>query len=218
MLSGRHAMMTDFGIARALSNAVSQDTLTTAGVTIGTPTYMSPEQAAAEQNIGHRSDIYSVGVLAYELLTGRPPPEADTTRGVIMGHITAQPNPLASSRDDLPPVLVEVVERCLEKEPANRWQGADEIVSRLEIIASSASKPFSSMRPRAILVGSRFRNRWEACLFRDCPASERHLPHGIHRKARDRADDVVHEAVALCTQHPPRQSPPGLITSTSLPA
>ena len=73
MLSGRHALVTDFGVAKAISEATGRNTVTTLGVAVGTPTYMSPEQAAADPHVDHRSDIYSVGVMAYEMLSGRPP-------------------------------------------------------------------------------------------------------------------------------------------------
>jgi len=73
LLSGRHAMVTDFGVAKAVSDSTGAQTLTTAGVALGTPTYMSPEQAAADPMVDHRADIYAVGILGYELLTGRPP-------------------------------------------------------------------------------------------------------------------------------------------------
>ena len=70
MLSGRHALVTDFGVAKAISEATGRNTITTLGVAVGTPTYMSPEQAAADPHVDHRSDIYSVGVMAYEMLSG----------------------------------------------------------------------------------------------------------------------------------------------------
>src|SRR5688500_7146387 len=78
MLAGRHAVVTDFGVARAVSEATAGNTLTTLGVALGTPAYMSPEQATADPDVDHRSDIYSVGVLAYEMLVGQPPFAART--------------------------------------------------------------------------------------------------------------------------------------------
>ena len=74
MLSGRHAVVTDFGVAKAVSEATGRQMVTTAGVALGTPSYMAPEQAAADENIDHRADIYALGAMGYELLTGRPSP------------------------------------------------------------------------------------------------------------------------------------------------
>ncbi|HEX6091218.1 MAG TPA: serine/threonine-protein kinase, partial [Gemmatimonadales bacterium] len=73
MLSGRHALVMDFGVAKAVSEATGKNALTTAGVALGTPTYMAPEQAAADPHLDHRVDIYALGAMGYELLAGRPP-------------------------------------------------------------------------------------------------------------------------------------------------
>src|SRR4030095_13700227 len=72
LLAGHHALVTDFGVSKALSNATGESALTSAGIALGTPAYMAPEQATADPGVDHRADIYSVGALAYELLTGRP--------------------------------------------------------------------------------------------------------------------------------------------------
>src|SRR5207342_3609582 len=83
MLTGRHALVTDFGVAKAISEATGRQQLTTAGVALGTPSYMAPEQAAADPNLDHRVDIYAVGCLGYELLTGRPPFVRTTPQEVL---------------------------------------------------------------------------------------------------------------------------------------
>jgi serine/threonine-protein kinase len=80
MLSERHAVVTDFGVAKAVTEATGRHQLTTAGVALGTPAYMAPEQASADPNIDHRADIYAVGALAYELLTGRRLPGTRSSR------------------------------------------------------------------------------------------------------------------------------------------
>ncbi len=152
MLSDRHALMMDFGIAKALSEAAGRDTLTKTGMTLGTPTYMSPEQASAEPHIDRRSDIYSFGVVAYEVLTGVPPFKSDTTRGVLMAHVMTAPAPVAARRPDVPPVLAALVQRCLEKEPANRWQTADEIAAELENAARTSAVPARATRRRGVFV------------------------------------------------------------------
>jgi serine/threonine protein kinase len=87
MLSGRHALVTDFGVAKAVSEATGSNRLTTAGVALGTPAYMAPEQAAADPHLDHRVDIYAVGAMGYELLSGRPP---DPGRVERVGSIPRQ--------------------------------------------------------------------------------------------------------------------------------
>ncbi|SVD21280.1 uncharacterized protein METZ01_LOCUS374134, partial [marine metagenome] len=94
MLSGRHASVMDFGVAKAVGESRSPGHETTVGVALGTPTYMAPEQAAAEPNVDQRADIYAVGVVGYEILTGRPPFSARTTTGILAAHVTQAPVPI----------------------------------------------------------------------------------------------------------------------------
>ena len=136
MISGRHALVADFGVAKAVSRATVATDLTTAGVALGTPTYMSPEQAAADEQVDHRSDIYAVGVLAYELLTGRPPFLGTTPQMVLSAHLSDTPDPLTKYRKSVPPQLEQLVLRCLEKEPADRWQSAEDLLPLLEAMAT----------------------------------------------------------------------------------
>jgi serine/threonine-protein kinase len=124
-------MVTDFGIAKALSGA-SGATLTGAGVAIGTPSYMSPEQAAGEKVIDGRSDIYSLGICAYQMATGRLPFKAPNVAGILMKQIT-EPAPLVSGlRQDVPEDLGLAISRCLEKDPQNRWPTAEALHRALE--------------------------------------------------------------------------------------
>ena len=122
MLSGRHALVTDFGVAKAISEATGREKLTTAGVALGTPSYMAPEQASGDPHIDHRADIYAVGVLAYELLAGRVPFAGPTPQAVLSAHITETPEPVTKHRQAVPPALALLVMRVLEKKPADRWQ------------------------------------------------------------------------------------------------
>ena len=109
MLAERHALLMDFGVAKALTDATAHADLTSAGISLGTPTYMAPEQAAADPHIDHRVDIYAVGVLAYEMLTGAPPFKG-TPQAVIGAHISTPPAPLGAGippgdrghRDEVP--------------------------------------------------------------------------------------------------------------------
>jgi len=135
MLSGRHALVMDFGVAKAVSEATGRQSLTTVGVALGTPTYMAPEQATADPHVDHRADIYAVGVIAYELLTGRPPFTGNTPQQVIAAHVTQAPDHVTRHRAAVPAPLAELVMRCLEKKPADRFQSAHQLLDRFEELA-----------------------------------------------------------------------------------
>ncbi|MFL5475033.1 MAG: protein kinase domain-containing protein [Gemmatimonadales bacterium] len=124
-------MVTDFGIAKALSTA-SGATLTGVGVAIGTPAFMSPEQAAGERNIDGRSDLYSLGVVTYQMLTGKLPFNAPSVAGILMKQITEAAPDIRRSRPDIPDDLALAVARCLEKDPESRWPTADALRRALE--------------------------------------------------------------------------------------
>jgi len=115
------ALVTDFGIARA---AESDSHLTATGVAVGTPAYMSPEQALGEREVDGRSDIYSLGIVAYQMLAGALPFTAVNTPAMMMKHVSEMPRPLMQVRPDLPPGLAAAVERALAKRPEDRWQTA----------------------------------------------------------------------------------------------
>jgi serine/threonine-protein kinase len=135
MLSGRHALVMDFGVAKAVSSAGGEK-LTTVGVAVGTPTYMSPEQAMGEEQVDHRSDIYSLGVLGYELLAGKPPFGGKTAQAVLSSHVLEPPAEITEVRSAVSQALAELIMRCLEKNPADRWQSAEEILHQLEALAT----------------------------------------------------------------------------------
>jgi len=135
MLSGRHALVTDFGVAKAVSDAGGEK-LTTVGVAVGTPTYMSPEQATGELHVDQRSDIYALGILGYELLTGKPPFVAPTAQAVLSAQVLERPVPVSERRPAVPQPLSDLLQRCLEKDPADRWQTAEEVLQALESIAT----------------------------------------------------------------------------------
>jgi eukaryotic-like serine/threonine-protein kinase len=127
--SGR-PMVTDFGIARAISEGDSR--LTATGIAIGTPTYMSPEQAAGERTIDGRSDLYSLGILGYQMLIGEPPFIANSTPAILVKHISERPTPIDQRRADVPQDLARVIMMLLEKDPANRFPSAAAVVTALD--------------------------------------------------------------------------------------
>jgi Tol biopolymer transport system component len=158
MLSGRHALVADFGVAKAVVEATGRQTLTTAGVALGTPTYMAPEQAAADPHMDHRADLYAFGVLAYEMVTGRPPFEGESPQAVLLAHLTESPVPVTEAREKIPQPLAALIMRCLEKKPADRAQTADEVLAVLEVLAT----PSGGITPTATMpvVGVRKRVSW----------------------------------------------------------
>ena len=138
MLSGRHAAVTDFGVAKAVS-ASAGDKLTTVGIAVGTPQYMAPEQAMAEANIDHRVDLYAVGVMGYEMLSGHAPFEATTAHAILSAHVLEKPKDVREWRPNVPPLLAEALLKCLAKNAADRWQSADELLAQLDQVAATPS-------------------------------------------------------------------------------
>ena len=132
LVSGRHAMVMDFGVAKAVTESTGAHQLTSVGVALGTPSYMAPEQATADPQMDGRVDIYALGVLAYEMLTGLPPFHGLSPQQTLAAHVTQAPTPLGQRRPGLSPVLEGVVMRCLEKRASDRFQTADDLVAALE--------------------------------------------------------------------------------------
>ena len=139
LLSGDAAMVTDFGVAKALrvSTDVVDEQTTSGGVAMGTAAYMAPEQASADPALDHRADLYAFGVLAYELLTGQPPFVGRTPQALLSAHVAEAPEPVTRRRPALPPAIAELVMRCLEKRPADRPQSATDIIRVLDELSPS---------------------------------------------------------------------------------
>jgi serine/threonine-protein kinase len=161
LLSGRHALVTDFGVAKAVSEATGRQQLTTAGVALGTPAYMAPEQATADPGIDHRADLYALGVMGYELIAGRPPFSGRTSQEVLAAQVTQPPPPLGAVRPTCPPGLAAVLMRCLEKRPADRWQSADELLAQLEpLLTPSGGTTPAATRPVAAVASPARLTSW----------------------------------------------------------
>src|SRR5213595_3607230 len=140
-------VVTDFGIAKALSSSTGSTTLTATGVAIGTPHYMSPEQAAGDREIDGRSDIYSLGVVAYQMLAGELPFQAPTVPGILMKQITERAPLVTDRRPEVPEDLAACVMRSLEKDPEDRWPTADALRRALEARSATLYKPRRSSGP-----------------------------------------------------------------------
>jgi tetratricopeptide (TPR) repeat protein len=156
LLSERHALVTDFGVATAVTVAAGRAELAATGLALGTPAYMAPEQAVAHEQIDHRADIYAVGALGYEILTGRPPFVGDSPQQVLAAQVRQQPEPVTSHRDSVPATLEQLIMRCLEKKPESRWQSAEEMLPQLE--------EFKTSPAATVLTGSRGRKSLIATL------------------------------------------------------
>lgn len=156
LLSGGSAMVTDFGVAKALSASSNAEHagMTSLGVALGTPAYMSPEQASADPSVDHRADIYSFGVFAYELLTGQPPFAGRTPQSLLAAHVAEAPEAINKRRASLPPALAALVMRCLEKRPADRPQSASEVVHVLDEITTptGGSRRWGALAAAVVLV------------------------------------------------------------------
>ena len=137
LFEGR-ALVADFGIAHAIREAGGEN-LTATGFLIGTPNYMSPEQASGERVVDGRSDVFSLGSMLYEMLTGEAPFVAPTAAAIMARILTAAPRPLEEQRPDLPPALVRAVMRSLNKAPADRWATAGEFAAALRGAVASYS-------------------------------------------------------------------------------
>ena len=150
LFSGRHALVTDFGVAKAVASSSGAGTLTSLGMALGTPAYMAPEQAAGDPTVDHRADLYAVGALGYELLAGRPPFSGLSPQGMLAAQVTATPDPVTQHRDTVPPALAALIMRCLAKHPADRPQSAEELVGQLEALAT----PTGGITPEQAAVSS----------------------------------------------------------------
>jgi serine/threonine protein kinase/tetratricopeptide (TPR) repeat protein len=158
LLTGGHAVVADFGIARAIQEAVDPDALTSAGLVIGTPAYMSPEQAGGDTTLDGRSDVYSLGCVLYEMLGGDPPFTGSSVQAVLARHRLDQAPSLRTIRKAVPESVEQAVMRALQKTPADRFATAEQFAEALhprhsgELAGLGAPAP--RLRSRQLLIGT----------------------------------------------------------------
>jgi len=159
LVSGHHALVADFGVAKALGAASPDGYSTLEGIALGTPTYMAPEQATADPHIDYRADLYALGVVGYEMLTGQPPFPGLVGQAAVAANLTRPAPPVTQIRPSTPAALASLVMRCLEKHPADRWQSAGEILRRLELMSSATGAAVPTIVPETTRRAGRPR-RW----------------------------------------------------------
>ena len=151
LLASGAAVVTDFGVAKALSMSRQQQnarnsapTMTGIGTSLGTPAYMAPEQAAADPSTDHRADLYALGIVAYEMLTGAPPFHGRSPQALLAAQLSEKPAPLTSRRYDVSLPLSTLVMQCLEKEPAKRPRTANDVLRALDEPGVQVSDAFQA--------------------------------------------------------------------------
>ena len=151
---GSHSLVTDFGVAKALSASMPHSGTTSVGIAIGTPAYMAPEQLAADPTADHRMDLYAVGLLAYELLTGTQPFSGSSPQATMAAQLTRMPEPLEEACPGVPPQLAALVMRLLAKHPDDRPATAAAALGELESFATptgaSTTAPTSGEREASV--------------------------------------------------------------------
>ncbi len=164
LLTRHHALVTDFGVAKALAassrpgdDANTTELTTSVGLALGTPAYMSPEQAAADPDVDARADLYALGVVAYEMLAGQPLFAARSAQAMLAAHATEIPVPVTIRRPSTPPALAELVMLCIEKHPADRPQSAEAVVQALDglVMARGGGKPARPLRSAELAHGEK---------------------------------------------------------------
>ncbi len=146
LLMGSHALVTDFGVAKAISASMPTSGFTSAGMAIGTPAYMAPEQIAADPAADHRMDLYALGLLGYELLTGVVPFKEDSPQKTMAAQLTRDPSPVENSRADVPVALSALIRHLLAKSPDDRPPLASDVVTALDEIALSSGQHLAPLR------------------------------------------------------------------------
>jgi hypothetical protein len=152
LLSAGHAVVADFGIARAMT-AAAGDQLTEAGLAVGTPDYMSPEQATGETGLDGRTDLYALGCVLYEMLAGDPPFQGRTAQAILARHLHDPPPPIRARRPNVPAAVETALTTALAKVPADRFSTAAEFAEALE--TGARPRPGRTRSPRLRALGTR---------------------------------------------------------------
>jgi serine/threonine-protein kinase len=147
LMQGPHALVTDFGVSKAISAAMPASGYTSAGMAIGTPAYMAPEQIAADPAADHRMDLYALGLLGYELLTGKVPFKEASPQQTMAAQLTREPEPVERSRPDVPVALRRLIATLLQKIPADRPANAAAVVAALDAIEGGSGESAAMVAP-----------------------------------------------------------------------
>ena len=154
LLHDGRPLVADFGIALAWSHRDGRTRITKSGVSLGTPHYMSPEQAAGDQNLDPRVDTYALGVVLYEMLAGQPPFTGLTAQAIFARVMSEEPKPVVFHRKTVPPHVDAAVARALEKLPADRWQTAAQFADALTGTGGSRIRPLPGALSRLAIPGA----------------------------------------------------------------
>jgi serine/threonine protein kinase len=170
LLSAGSAVVTDFGVAKALTASRSAgrgrpttaggspSAITAHGIAIGTPAYMAPEQAAGDPKTDNRADLYALGIVAWEMLTGTAPFHGVSPQQVMASHMVSSPPPIGTRRYDVPKALASIVDQLLQKAPANRPRSAADLIRALEnpavVSGAFAMVPKRAARRRQLLIAT----------------------------------------------------------------
>jgi serine/threonine-protein kinase len=219
LLEHGHALLADFGIARARAEAIQSERLTGTGLGLGTPGYMAPEQLAGDPDVDARADIYALGVVGYEILAGAPPFAGNTPQELLAAHLTKMPQPLSDVRPEVPRSLSDAIERALAKTPEERFSTAaafsDALESRfvaaggttIRLHGSSVTVARASARNLGWIV-SRTCNRWPQVNAFDAHFRTEHRRHPrrphvyvVHGEEGEAHESLVERLVATRISH-----------------
>jgi eukaryotic-like serine/threonine-protein kinase len=153
LLAGRDAFVADFGIARAVERATEEETRTATGIMLGTPQYMSPEQASGEREIDGRSDVYALGCVLYEMLAGEPPFNGPTLQSIAVKHLAVPAPAVRTLRPAVLPAMEAVIARALAKSPADRYQTTGALIRELDAATTGGVARSPALRRAFVAIG-----------------------------------------------------------------